>query len=212
MTPGRQWATAQRATRPIRANAATVNRVSAGSQSRLIVLRGNSGSGKSAVAAAIRARYGRGIALVGQDNLRRIVLREKDVPDGANIGLIDLTARYALNHGFHVVIDGILYADHYADMLEALRRDHQDRSWFYYLDVPFEETMTRHATRPQAAEFGLAEMQRWYREHDLLPGAIEQVIGAASTLDDTVQQIMRDTGLAAGPPPLPYINQTIGAA
>jgi chloramphenicol 3-O-phosphotransferase len=189
-----------------------VNRVSAGSQSRLIVLRGNSGSGKSAVAAAIRARYGRGIALVGQDNLRRIVLRERDVPAGANIGLIDLTARYALNHCFHVVVDGILYADHYADMLEALRRDHQDRSWFYYLDVPFEETMTRHATRPQAAEFGLAEMQSWYRERDLLPGAIEQVIGAASTLEETVQRIMRDTGLATCPPPLPYINQTIGAA
>src|SRR5260370_42527864 len=88
---GRQWATAQRAARPIRARAVTVNRVSAGSQTRLIVLRGNSGSGKSAVAAAIRARYGRGIALLGQDNLRRIVLREKDVPARANIGLIGLT-------------------------------------------------------------------------------------------------------------------------
>jgi adenylate kinase family enzyme len=173
-----------------------VNRVRAGSQLRLIVLLGNSGSGKSAVAAAIRARYGRGIALVGQDNLRRVVLREKDVPGGASIGLIGLTARYALGHGFHVVVDGILSADHYADMLEALRHDHQGRSWFYYLDVPFEETMVRHATRPQAAEFGLAEMQSWYRERDLLPGAIEQVIGAASTLDETVQRIMHDTGLA----------------
>jgi len=176
-----------------------VNPVRAGSQSRLIVLRGNSGSGKSAVAAAIRARYGRGIALVGQDNLRRVVLREKDIPGGANIGLIGLTARYALDHGFHVVVDGILCAHHYADMLEALHHDHQGRSWFYYLDVPFEETMARHATRPQAAEFGLAEMQSWYRDRDLLPGAIEQIIGAASTLNDTVQRIMSDTGLVTCP-------------
>ncbi len=59
------------------------------------MLRGNSASGKSAVAAEVRARYGRGIALVGQDNLRRVVLRERDTPDGANIGLIDTVARYA---------------------------------------------------------------------------------------------------------------------
>lgn len=43
---------------------------------RLVVLRGNSASGKSFVAAGIRDRFGRGLALVGQDNLRRIVLRE----------------------------------------------------------------------------------------------------------------------------------------
>lgn len=46
---------------------------------RLIVLRGNSASGKSTVARAVRDRYGYGIALVGQDNIRRTVLREKDV-------------------------------------------------------------------------------------------------------------------------------------
>jgi hypothetical protein len=108
---------------------------------RLVVLRGNSGSGKSSVAAEVRARYGRGIALVGQDYLRRIVLRERDAPGGANIGLIDTVARYALDHGFHVILDGILDSRRYAAMLEALRRDHCGVSCWYYLDVPFEETM-----------------------------------------------------------------------
>jgi hypothetical protein len=174
--------------------------VSAGAEStRLIILRGNSGSGKSSVAAEVRARYGRGIALVGQDNLRRIVLRERDAPGGANIGLIDAVARYALGHGFHVIIDGILRADAYGAMLDALHGDHQGVSRFYYLDVPFEETMRRHATRPQAAEFGRAEMSDWYRERDLLPSGIEQVIPAANSLDATVLQVMRDTGLACQP-------------
>jgi hypothetical protein len=31
----------------------------------------------------IRRRHGRGLAIVGQDNLRRQVLRERDVPGGA---------------------------------------------------------------------------------------------------------------------------------
>lgn len=65
-------------------------------ETRLIVLRGNSASGKSTVAAGIRERFGRGLALVGQDNLRRVVLRERDRPDAVNIGLIDTVARYAL--------------------------------------------------------------------------------------------------------------------
>jgi len=161
----------------------------------LIVLRGNSGSGKSTVAAEIRARYGRGIALVGQDNLRRIVLREREVAGGANIALIDLVARFAAGNGYHVLLDGILRAEIYADMLAGLRSDHQGRSYFYYLNVPFEETMRRHATRPQAAEFGRSEMSPWYRELDLLPGGIETVIPAASSLEATVTQIMSDAGL-----------------
>ena len=75
---------------------------------RLIVIRGNSASGKSAVAAEIRRRHGRGLAIVGQDTLRRHVLAERDVPGGANIDLIDLTARFALDRGFHVIVEGIL--------------------------------------------------------------------------------------------------------
>ncbi|MEW2527975.1 hypothetical protein [Streptomyces sp. NPDC047071] len=74
---------------------------------RLIVVRGNSASGKSSVTAGLRERFGRNLAIVGQDNLRRTVLRERDRPGGANIGLIDLTACYALDHGFHVVVEGI---------------------------------------------------------------------------------------------------------
>ena len=54
------------------------------SATRLIVLRGNSGSGKSTVARAVRERYGRGCALVEQDYLRRIVLRELDGDGGGS--------------------------------------------------------------------------------------------------------------------------------
>lgn len=49
----------------------------------LIVIRGNSASGKSTLAAALRERYGRGLAIVAQDQLRRVILREKDTPGAA---------------------------------------------------------------------------------------------------------------------------------
>ncbi|MGI5459050.1 AAA family ATPase [Streptomyces sp. CA-249302] len=168
-------------------------------ETRLIVLRGNSASGKSSVAAGIRDRFGRGLALVGQDNLRRVVLRERDRPGAANIGLIDTVARYALDAGYHVVLEGLLYADHYGEMLARLRADHRGPTHGYYLDVPFEETLARHATKPIANEVGEAELRDWYRPLDLLPGGVESVIGAESGLVETVERIMRGTGLAELP-------------
>ena len=162
---------------------------------RLIVIRGNSASGKSAAAAELRRRHGRGLAIVGQDNLRRQVLRERDVPGGANIDLIDLTARFALDRGFHVIVEGILYADHYGEMLSALIADRAGSAWAYYLDVPWAETLRRHATKPQAAEYGESEMRAWYRERDLLPGGLERLIPDRSALDETVRRIMADAGL-----------------
>jgi predicted kinase len=165
-------------------------------ETRLVVLRGNSASGKSSVAAGLREKFGRGLALVGQDNLRRIVLRERDRPGAANIGLIDLTARYALDAGYHVVVEGILYADRYGDMLAQLRADHRGPTHGYYLDVPFAETLARHATKPIADDVNETQLRDWYRPRDLLPGGTETVIGADSALHGTVDRIMLETGLA----------------
>jgi hypothetical protein len=56
----------------------------------------------------------------------------------------------------------------------------------------------RHATRPQAAEFGRAEMLSWYRERDLLPARIERIIPSTSSLNATARLIMSDAGWAVG--------------
>jgi predicted kinase len=159
-------------------------------RTRLIVLRGNSGSGKSSVAMALREAHGRGLAWVSQDLIRRIILREKDRPGGVNVGLIDHVARYSLDHGYHAVLDGIFYADRYEQMLDGLRRDHLGQSCFYYLDVSWEETVRRHATRPQAADFGVDDMREWYRPRDLLTAVREQVIPETSTLQETTSLIL----------------------
>ena len=186
--------------RALSVGAGSVSGVMVGTEeSRLVVLRGNSASGKSSVAAALRERFGRGLAIVGQDNLRRIVLRERDRPGAANIGLIDLTARYALNAGYHVVVEGILYADHYGDMLTRLRADHRGRTHGYYLDVPFDETLARHATKPIADDVNETQLRDWYRPRDLLPDRLETVIGADCSVHEIVDRIMGDTGLAHMP-------------
>ncbi|MEV0699921.1 hypothetical protein AB0I53_18710 [Saccharopolyspora sp. NPDC050389] len=104
------------------------------------------------------------------------MLKERDVPGGANIELISTAVRFALDHGWNVIVEGIMHAERYADMLHKLRRDHLGRSVFYYFDVTWDETLRRHKTRPQAEEFGVDEMRKWYRAGDQLGFAEEQDI------------------------------------
>jgi len=164
-------------------------------KTRLIVIRGNSASGKSTIASLIRERYGRGITLVGQDNLRRVILREHDTTGAANIGLIGLTCRYALANGFHVVLEGILAAGRYGEMLAGLRAEYPSRSSWWFLDVGFSETLKRHDTKPQAREYGEAEMRSWWLERDFLPGRFEQVITAGESAEAAATRIMTDARL-----------------
>ncbi|MFB7395150.1 hypothetical protein [Streptomyces sp. NPDC056191] len=69
---------------------------------RLVFLRGNSGSGKSTVAGLVRERYGaRDMAVIGQDVVRRTVLKEKEsgCSGHVTVGMVDVMARYALAAG-----------------------------------------------------------------------------------------------------------------
>lgn len=162
---------------------------------RLVVLRGNSGSGKSTVARALQGARPRDLAWVSQDLLRREVLRANDVPGGLDVDLVDAAARFALDRGLHVVVDGILGATTYGTMLRCLARDHVGVTHTYLLDVPFEETVRRHATKPVADRFGAEEMRRWYHPTPLVPGLHETVVGAARTAEETLARIRVDSGL-----------------
>lgn len=158
----------------------------------LIVLRGNSGAGKTTIARALREKLGRGVAWVEQDYLRRIVLRQHDIPDGRNIGLIAQTVRYALDHEFDVVLEGILFAAHYLEMLPALREDHRGRTLWYWLDVSLDETLRRHTTRAQATEFSADAMRSWCQERDSLDFVTETIVPEESTVEETVEWILAD--------------------
>jgi predicted kinase len=167
-------------------------------ETRLVIIRGNSGSGKSTVARRLRLGYGRGCALVEQDYLRRIVLRERDEPGGIAPALIAQTVRFALDHGYHAVLEGILLRDRYGPMLTALREAHRGRTSVFYLDVSLDETLRRHTTRPQATEFTPDDMRGWYARRDLLGGDEEHVVPESSTLEDTVAFIAATAGLPLG--------------
>lgn len=163
--------------------------------SRLIVIRGNSGSGKSSVAEGIRAAYGPRVAWIEQDHVRRIVFAELDEPDGANITAIGQLARLALERGFTTVVEGIMPTIRYGEMLAELAGEHGGPSYFFYLDVPFEETSRRHLTRAKATAFSVEEMRTWYTERDLLGRPDETVVDESSSLAQTIGTVAKIAGL-----------------
>jgi predicted kinase len=170
------------------------------SSTRLVVLRGNSASGKSTTARALRERLGGGIALIEQDYLRRVLLYEHDVIDGHNIGLIDLTVRYALDRGYDVILEGTFYTVHYQEMLVSLTNDHRGRTAHYYFDIPLEETIVRHRNKPITNLVSDARLRKWYNVDDLLRLEGEQIINENSSLHETVDRIAADLDWQHGPP------------
>jgi adenylate kinase family enzyme len=118
----------------------------------LVVLRGSSASGKTTLAGDLQRVLGPGVANIGQDHLRRVVLREHDVPGGDNIGLIAHTVEYCLGTGYDVVLEGIMLEAHYGEMLRELLGTHPGPSHVFYLDVPLDETLRRHEGRPLRSE------------------------------------------------------------
>lgn len=162
--------------------------------STLVVLRGNSGSGKSSLAAALRLRDPP-MALVGQDQLWRIVLMGRDRRELTDaVDLIALTVRFCLDRGRDVMLEGIFNAATYGAMLRQLIADHRGRSFVYYLEVPFVETVARHATRPQRDRFTVEQMREWYLPADVLGVPGETVIAAESSFQQTLSRIRVDLG------------------
>lgn len=157
---------------------------------RLVVLRGPSASGKSTVAAALQIALGPRTALVQQDHLRRVVLRERDTPDGDNVLLIRDVVRSCLALGRDVVLEGILVAAHYRAMLSGLVAEHAGPSHLVYLEVAFDETLRRHLARPLGREVGEQQFASWHVERDVLDVPGEVVVDAADEVERTVASVV----------------------
>ncbi|MGW4502681.1 hypothetical protein ACWENR_29260 [Micromonospora sp. NPDC004336] len=101
----------------------------------------------------------------------------------------------ALDHGYHVVLEGILHTGRHRSMLTGLRDGHRGRSLFCYLDVSLPETLRRHLTRPQAGEFTAEQMSGWYAARDVLGWPGELVLPETTTLYGAVGLIAAAAGL-----------------
>ena len=160
--------------------------------SHLIIIRRNSGSGKTTVAKLLFAHIYADAMIASLDVVRRTMLRVKDAPDNPAIELIYRLCSYGNQLNKIVILEGILRRDIYGDMLTKLISDFNGLARVYYFDIPFNETLRRHATKPNAHEFGEAEMRQWWRSNDVLGVKEEQIFNAEMSADDMLKNIVND--------------------
>jgi adenylylsulfate kinase-like enzyme len=156
----------------------------------LIIIRGNSGSGKSSIAKELRKSLKNSkVSIVAQDIIRREVLADLGEVKKDNVELIELIINFSLRKNYITIVEGIYGVRKYKDMFQRVMRN-STSNYVYYLDILFEETIRRHATKLKKNEFGEKEMKQWYREKDLLGFDNEIVIGPNSRLEESVDFIL----------------------
>lgn len=158
--------------------------------SKIIVLRGNSGCGKTTISKELQRHFGHGTLLISQDMVRREMLYVKDGPETKAIDLLIGLVKYGKENCTTVILEGILYADWYQRLFEAVIEEFGSNIQAYYFDIPFEETLLRHRTKPNAGEFGEVEMKRWWREKDYLGIIPESLITKDMTAGEIVKMII----------------------
>ena len=104
---------------------------------KLIMLRGNSGSGKTTVAKGLQELFGRGTMVLSQDMIRREVLKERDGIDPPALPLIKQMLRYGSENCEVVILEGIFIADWYRELFEAAIEMYGSDIYAYYFDIPF---------------------------------------------------------------------------
>ena len=137
-------------------------------ESKLIIIRGNSGSGKTTTTKGLQNHLGRGTLLVSQDTVRREMLKVQDRDGNLSIDFIEQIAEYGKGKCEFVIVEGILYKHHYGVMLNNLIQFFNHKAYTYYFDLSFEETVKRHNSRSKKMEFGEDSLRAWWNPNDYL--------------------------------------------
>lgn len=114
---------------------------------KIIILRGNSGSGKTTVARALQKKFGYNTMMISQDEIRRNILWVKDGVDTKALPLMIELMKYGYEHCDVVILEGIMYDEWYSPLFKTANELYGMDIYAYYFDIPFEETVRRHNTR-----------------------------------------------------------------
>ena len=157
---------------------------------KLIILRGNSGSGKTTVAKELQKKFGYNTMPISQDEIRRNILWVKDGIDTKALPLMIELLKYGYEHSDIVILEGIMHEEWYNPLFKVANELYGSNVYAYYFDLSFEETVRRHNTRNR--EFGEKDMRRWWREKDFSSVLREQAITCEMDTDSIVEKIYSD--------------------
>ena len=156
---------------------------------KLIILRGNSGSGKSTIAKELQKRLGQNTMIISQDEIRRNMLNVNDGEDTPALPLMKELLIYGSSHSDFVILEGIMNREWYKPLFELAVRLYDTEVYAYYFDLTFEETLKRHMTRSKCYEFGEDAMRRWWREKDFSDTLNEIRITSEKDMESIVMDI-----------------------
>ncbi|MBQ8748983.1 MAG: kinase [Clostridia bacterium] len=166
---------------------------------KVIILRGNSGSGKSTISNALREILDKNILYIEQDMLKiyltkikndeNFMAKRNSLIQGSILTLID----WGCNEFDYIIIDGIFKSNHYTNMFNIIKEKFS-YVYAYYFDLSFEETVKRHQTRAKSKEFDADDMSEWFREKDYLTQIKEKIITKEQSKEEIVAMILADIG------------------
>lgn len=159
-------------------------------ESKLIILRGNSGSGKTTIAKRLQNHLGQGTLLVSQDVVRRGMLKVHDRDGNPSIDLIGQIAEYGKGKCECTIVEGILAEKRYGAMLNDLIQFYDQKVYVYYFDLTFEETVRRHNTRSKKVDFGEDSLLAWWNPDDVLGVKGETLLTGGMSENDVLEQIL----------------------
>ena len=98
----------------------------------------------------------------------------------------------ALDHGYDVILEGILSEKSYGKVFEEIFAHHNEENSMFYLDVSLEETMRRHETRVVSGPaFDAKKMKSWYSMAHRSNHRLEHIITEDSSLEESLDYIVR---------------------
>lgn len=159
----------------------------------LIILRGNSGSGKTTAARMLQGKFGPNTMLISSDTVRMEMLHvwgRQGIKKSQPL-MIELL-KYGRRHSEITILEGILPAEAYDALFRTALQEYGNHILAYYYDIPFEETLIRHKTKPNCNDFGEEDMRRWWREKDYLGIIPEKTLQKEVSLEKAVELIYED--------------------
>ena len=124
---------------------------------KLIILRGNSGSGKTTIAKGLQKKFGHGTMLISQDVVRREILYVKDGEKPNVEELIFQLAMFGKQNCEIVIMEGIFNSKWYNNLFKKLLKEFKKDIFAFYFNIPFEETLKRHKTKVEAYQYHSVE-------------------------------------------------------
>ncbi|MDE7294564.1 MAG: uridine kinase [Oscillospiraceae bacterium] len=157
--------------------------------SKLIIIRGNSGSGKTSAAKKLQEKFGRNTMRISHDMIRMEMLWAKDEEA---LPLMTALLKYGRENSEVTVLEGILDSKVFRPLFETALSLYGENIFAYYYDLPFEETLVRHGTKPNKSDFGEEDMRRWWNEKDFMGIIPEKIFTKEISLSEAVETIFGD--------------------